>query len=50
MKTVTLEEVIEAFEKQFYSLGEMQKQKLLNYPDAHAVLSRLAFLMDCARC
>ncbi|MEH0963716.1 hypothetical protein V6M83_08350 [Streptococcus anginosus] len=50
MKTVTLEEVIEAFEKQFYPLGEMQKEKMLQHQNPQAVLGELAFLMDCARC
>ena len=50
MKTVTLQEVIEAFEKQFYPLGEMQKEKMLQHQNPQAVLGELAFLMDCARC
>ncbi|MBF7050550.1 MULTISPECIES: hypothetical protein [Streptococcus] len=50
MKTVTLEEVIEAFEKQFYPLGELQKEKMLQHPNPQAVLGKLAFLIDCARC
>ena len=46
---ITLEEVIEAFEKQFYPLGEMQRQMMLNHPDPRAVLGKLAFLMDCSK-
>lgn len=47
---ITLLEVIEAFEKQFYTLGEMQKEKMLQHPNPQAVLGKLAFLIDCARC
>lgn len=47
---ITLLEVIEAFEKQFYPLGEMQKKKMLQHQNPQAVLGKLAFLMDCARC
>ena len=50
MKTVTLEEVIEAFEKQFYPLGELQKEKMLQHPNPQAVLGMLAFFIDCTRC
>lgn len=47
---ITLLEVIEAFEKQFYPLGEMQKEKMLQHQNPQAVLGKLAFLIDCARC
>lgn len=47
---ITLLEVIEAFEKQFYPLGEMQKEKMLQHQNPQAVLGKLAFLMNCARC
>lgn len=47
---ITLLEVIEVFEKQFYPLGEMQKEKMLQHQNPQAVLGKLAFLMDCARC
>ena len=46
---VSLLEVIEAFEKQFYPLGEMQKDMMINHPNPRAVLGKLAFMMDCSR-
>lgn len=49
IEMVSLLEVIEAFEKQFYPLGEMQKDMMINHPDPRAVLGKLAFLMDCSR-
>ncbi len=47
---ITLADVIEAFEKEFYPLSESIKERMLAHPDPKAVLGKLAHLMDCARC
>lgn len=47
---IPLLDVIEAFEKQFYPLDEILKERMLNHDDPKAVLGTLAFRMDCARC
>ena len=46
---ISLLEVIEAFEAQFYPRGEMQKDLMINHPNPRAVLGKLAFMMDCSR-
>ena len=47
---VTLADVIEAFEKEFYPLSDSMKERMSSHPDPKAVLGKLAHLMDCARC
>nr|DAS77022.1 MAG TPA: hypothetical protein [Caudoviricetes sp.] len=47
---ITLADVIEAFEKEFYPLSDLMKERMLAHPDPKAVLGKLAHLMDCARC
>ena len=46
---ISLQEVIEAFEKQFYPLGEMQKDMIINHPAPRSVFGKLAFMMNCSR-
>lgn len=47
---ITLADVVEAFEKEFYPLSVSMKERMLAHPDPKAVLGKLAHLMDCARC